>query len=56
MKLTLKKNSVKQLSNDVTILPKEETAAIAGGLATANKTIVSVMHTCVCLPSRENCS
>ncbi|WDD98118.1 MULTISPECIES: hypothetical protein [Thalassomonas] len=55
MKLTLKKKAVKQLSNDVNLLPKKETAAIAGGLASANKTIVSVVHSCVCKPSEVDC-
>ncbi|WDE04422.1 hypothetical protein SG34_024270 [Thalassomonas viridans] len=57
MKLTLKKNAVKQLSNDAKALPKQQTAAIAGGqLQTNVKCVVSVKHSCVCLPSEVDCS
>jgi len=60
MKLTLKKNAVKQLSNDANLLPKEETAVIAGGIMVPvtndAKCVVSVKHSCVCLPSEVDCS
>lgn len=61
MKLTLKKNAVKQLSNDASLLPKEETAVIAGGKMAAPATfdikcIASVKHSCICLPTEVDCS
>ena len=57
MKLTLKKKAVKQLSNDASLLPKEQTAAIAGGIpfTDATKCVVSVQHSCVCAAT-YNCS